>query len=416
MREMKVTTKLLLLVLVTLSVACVLYAIGAGYLGSLPALLTGKTSTDSSAYMDKAWVVVRSGRPLFPTLFFEKHVKYIYPTSSLLLEYVANSFGVTLHSLIRFLVLTSAMLTLLIAGDVFLRVLPAQLEDRGYRWRIRALIALLGTFFYPLVNGIELGQRQTMLTFLFTLAVWLWMRGQKVQAAVCLAVACSFKPPLALFLLWGALRREWRFVWTLLGTALLIQVVAIWVFGWRNEWEYLPVLSYLSRHGEMLGENQSVNGFLQRLTRNGMNDPVTEYVSYPPYNRIVYLGTVLSSLFFVAVGLVVPVWRRWKDPAGDFVFFGLLSTIASPIVWTHHYGVFYVGSVYLLALCLKHEGSIPGPLTLCFVVLANFFHLLGHFYWVPSVNWIFSYVLYAGLGIILIFLLRYERYDFKKLN
>jgi alpha-1,2-mannosyltransferase len=413
---MKVTTKLLLLVLATVSVACILYALGAGYMGIFPEVFMGKTSTDSSAYMDKAWIVVRSGRSLFPTLFFQQHVKYIYPTSSLLLAWLASGLGITLYALVRVLVLTSAILTLLVTGDIFLRVLPAQSENHGYRWKVRALIALLGLFFYPLVNGVQLGQIQTLLTFLFTLAVWLWLRGQKIGAAVCLAVACSFKPPLALFLVWGALRREWRFVCALFGTVLLVQVIAIWLFGWKNEWEYLPVLNYLSHHGEMLGENQSVNGFLQRLTRNGQNDLITDYVSYPPYNRIVYLGTLLSSLLLVAVGLLVPVWRRWRDPVGDFLFFGLLSTIASPIVWTHHYGVFYIGTVYLLAVFLRDERAIPATLAVCYVVLANLFHLLGRFYWVPSVNWVFSYGLYAGVGIILIFLWKYERYGLGKLK
>jgi alpha-1,2-mannosyltransferase len=394
---MRTTTKLLLLSLLNIAVMCALWLQKPedSALQKLGFDVRGQVLDDSSAFMQEAWRVEHLGKPVYQTVFFEEHLKFQYPTSSLLIGYVAKGFGVTFYTLIKWMVLISGLLTLLLAGEIFLRLLPTEPSER---WKVRLLIATLGVFFYPLILGVRFGQMQTVLTFLFTLAVWLWMLDRKAAAGVCLAIACAVKPPLGLFLLWGLLRREWRFVWALLATVVVVQVAAIWLFGWSNEMGYLAPLSYMGHRGECIGENQSVNGWLQRLTHNGEGDTSM----FPPYNPIVYAGTVVSSLLFVLAGLVLPVWLKWKDTLADFVLFGLLSTIASPIVWTHHYGVFYVGCVYFLAMRLKQKRKIPVAFVACFLLLANFFHLLGKYYWVRPENLVFSYVLYAGMGVILL--------------
>jgi alpha-1,2-mannosyltransferase len=395
--KMRTTTKLLLLSLLNVAVMCGIWLQKPedSAMQKLKWDLQGQVLNDSSEFMQEAWRVVHTGKPLYQTVFFEEHIKFQYPTSSLLIGYVVRSLGTTFYMLIKWLVLVSSILTMLLAGDIFLRLMPV---ERGERWKVRWLIASLGVFFYPLILSVRFGQIQTVLTFLFTLAVWLWMLDRKMAAGVCLAIACAVKPPLGLFLLWGLLRREWRFVWAFLGTVVLVQAVAIALFGWSNEVGYLAPLSYMGHRGECIGENQSVNGWLQRFTRNGEGDTSM----FPPYNPIVYVGTVMSSLLFLVAGLVVPVWHKWSDPPGDFILFGLLSTIASPIVWTHHYGVFYVGCVYFLAMSLKQAGRIPAIFVVCFVLLANFFHLFGKYYWIRPENLVFSYVLYAGLGMILL--------------
>jgi alpha-1,2-mannosyltransferase len=392
---MRTTTKLLLLSLLNVAVMCALWLQKPddSALQKLKFVMQGQVLDDSSAFMQEAWRVEHLGKPVYQTVFFEEHLKFQYPMSSLLIGYVAAAQGMTFYSLIKWMVLSSGALTLLLAGDIFLRLMPTERQDR---WKIRLLISSLGIFFYPLILGVRFGQMQTVLTFLFTLAVWLWMLDRRVAAGICLAIACAVKPPLGLFLLWGLLRKEWRFVLAFLGTVVIVQAIAVAAFGWSNEIGYLAPLSYMGHRGECIGENQSVNGWLQRFTRNGEGSTSM----FPPYNGIVYAGTVLSSLLFVLAGLVIPVWRKWKDSTGDFVLFGLLSTIASPIVWTHHYGVFYVGCVYFLAVSLKQTAKIPLTFVACFLLLSNFIHLFGKYYWVRPENIVFSYVLYAGLGLV----------------
>jgi len=398
----KITKMLLLLVACNLivAVALLLARPASSNLYLLGEDLRGHIGDDSSYFIELAFQLARTPQPLYSTLVMEQHKKFQYPTSSLLIGFAAEGLHTTMHGLVKWNVLISALLTLIVAGEIFLLVLPGVPGDARYRWQVRFLVAALGLLFYPLLNSVNLGQIQTLLTFLFTLAVWCWMRGWKAVTGVCLAVACAFKPPLALFLLWGLLRRQWRFVWAFLAIATAIQMLAILAFGWRHEVEYLAALSYLSRHGESIAENQSVNGWLQRWTRNGQDVPSTDYFPYPPYNALVYVGTLISTAALLLFGLLLPALRRWQGTASDFVLFGLISTIASPIVWTHHYGVFYVGFVFVLAMLLKQSGRMPALFILCFLVMANFWHFGGSLYGSRWFSPLFSYVLYAGLGIL----------------
>jgi alpha-1,2-mannosyltransferase len=409
---MKLTSKLLLLSAANLLIACALFVLHPEFseFKTLGLDLRGQVASDSSRFMEQAWTVVHSNLPLYDTLFFERHIKFIYPTSSLLIDSAAQALHIPLGPLLKWLVLLSAALTLFFAGDCFLRILPPAARANARTWQVRLLIASLGLFFYPIVLSVGLGQIQTFLTFLFTLAVWFWLRGEKVFAGFCLALVCTFKPPLALFLLWAVLRRQWSFFWTFAASVVLIQTLSGLLFGWRNEVGYLAVLSYLSRHGEIIAENQSVNGLLERWLANGTPGTWTDTSPYPAYNAVVYVGTLLSSAIFLLFGLLVPVLRRWQGTASDFVLFGLISTIASPIVWTHHYGFFYIGCIYFLAVSLKQTGRIAFSFAASFLVLANFWRILGRLQgrlWTP----LFSYDLFAGLAIILLIAFGLEHAD-----
>jgi alpha-1,2-mannosyltransferase len=404
---------LLRLWLANLLLAVVLLALkpSVSQLNTLLSIFHGEIREDSSSYMDAAWDVAHRHGAVYTVAVSDVHRKFIYPTSSLLLVFVAHGMHATLHSLLVAIVIASSLLTLWFSAEVFLLLLPGEFAQQAQvRWQVRGLVAGLGLLFYPLVNAANLGQVQALLTFLFTLGVWLWLKDRKALAGVALAIACAFKPPLALFLIWGLLRKEWRFLGALLSVAAALQLLAVFCFGLRYKLDYVAALRYLSRHGESIAENQSVNGFLQRLTSNGVALIGLPYFMYPPYNAIVYWGTLLSTAALLIVALAVPMWRRWAGTAADFVLFGLVSTIASPIVWTHHYGVFFVGSLFVLALFLRQTGRMPASFLVCYLLLASFIQLLGRYANVASVNWILSYTLYAGLGMsaLLAFSIRHD--------
>jgi len=359
----------------------------------------GHVGDDSSFFIESAWNAFRAHQPIYRTLFFEQHMKFQYPTSSILLGSLAHTVGLSTYTAVKSIVLLSALMTIFFATEVFLHVLPKDQTDSGYRWQVRLQIAAVGFTFYPLVNSVDLGQIQTLITFLFTLAVWFWMRKQASAAAVCLAIACIFKPQLAVFALWGLLRRQWRFVGTFAACFVIIQLVAIGLYGWRNELDYLAVLSYMGHRGEVVFENQSINGWMQREFGNGLGVK-SAYFTYPPYNAAIYVVTLVSSTALLLFGLAVPALRGWKSTTSDFILFGMLATMASPIAWTHHYGLFFVGFIYIFAMCLRQAGTIPPFVAVCFLVMANFFHFFGRWALNRGVELLFSTVLYAGLGVL----------------
>jgi hypothetical protein len=399
--RLKVTLKLGLLTLAHLALVGLLFAAkpSSSTIDCLHRDVLGRVGDDSSFFIASAWNAFRAHQPIYRTLFFEQHMKFQYPTSSIFLGSFAHTVGIGTYTAVQWIVLLSALLTIFFATEVFLQVLPQDQPDAGYRWKIWLLIGVLGFTFYPLVNSVDLGQIQTLITFLFTLSVWFWLRKQVSAAAICLAVACIFKPQLAVFVLWGLVRKEWRFVGTFTSCFVLIQLVAIGLYGWHNELDYLAVLSYMGHRGEVIFENQSINGWMQREFGNGLSVK-SAYFTYPPYNAAIYVVTLLSSSALLLIGLVVPALRGWKSTTSDFILFGMLATMASPIAWTHHYGLFFVGFVYIFAMGLKQTGRISPFIAVCFLVMANFFHFFGRWALNRGVELLFSTVLYAGFGVL----------------
>ncbi len=172
-------------------------------------------------------------------------------------------------------------------------------------------------------------------------AALLWLRGSRVSPAILLGLTCWLKPQMILFVLWGLLRSQWRFTTSLVLTFLAGVLLSIGIFGWHNSVEYIQVLRYLGQRGDSMFWNQSLNGLLHRLMH--MGSPVTSFYGYPPFNRTIYLATILSSATMLLLALAVPVFRRMTATTADFLIYAMACTMASPIVWQHHYGVFFHG-------------------------------------------------------------------------
>jgi alpha-1,2-mannosyltransferase len=359
---------------------------------------------DSTRYMDQAWANFHAGTPLYANLGAAGHLKFIYPPSSLL----AYSLAILLHvrpaAFIQYLGLVSFLATLWIAGEIFLLTLANPLAP-AERVRIRLLIGILGLLFFPLLSGLQVGQIQTFLTFLWTLAIYLRIRRKPALSGICLAITCVFKPMLAVFLLWAALRRQWRFFLAFATGAILLQAAAIALFGWRNEIDYLAALSYIGRHGEAAASNQSVNGLLQSLTRNASIFKWSDSI-YPPDNSVVYDGTLVSTAALLAFGLFAPALRRTQDRTMDFIVFGLLATIASPIVWAHHYGYFFAAFVYLLPRISNRQREAVYALMTCYAILS--INGIPWAFVTPPWTLLNGTVLYAALGLIILAVLRAE--------
>lgn len=302
----------------------------------------------SMAHADQAWR--QHPNAIYETVFFQRGVRFIYPPISLLLYRLWRSarwIGIQPFRAMNGTLLACLLGTLIVAGEFFLRLLPDKtraVTSRMERWSVRSAIALLGLVFLPIINAYFLGQVQTLLTFLLVASAFLWLRGGRTAPAVMIGVTCWLKPQMALFLVWGLLRRQWSFAVSFCITLMVGLAISLAVFGWHNTVEYSCVLRYLSRHGDALATNQSLNGMLHRVLHVG--SPVTWVYGYPPYNRTIYFSTLFSSAVIVALALIVPALRGIAASTTDFLIFAMATTMASPIAWEHHYGFFIL--VFLL--------------------------------------------------------------------
>lgn len=366
-------------------------------------LLHPLNGDDSTHFLGLAWQTVASGQPLYQTLFFAQHQKFLYPTSSLLLCDICAALHLSRDLVVHLLVWLSLGGTLWSSGELVLETLARQGAPAApaQRTPVRIAAALIALLFFPLVEGVRVGQIQVVLTFLWMLAVLCILRRAPIRAGFCLALICAFKPMLAIFLLWAILRRQWRFLVAFLAALTLIQLAAIAAFGWHNEISYLAVLSFLSHHPEAFVHNQTVGGFVQRWLHNG-DMANWSYTAYPPYSPIAYYGTLAWSALLLGFGLFFPILRHWKDLTLDFLVFGIISVLTSPIAWEHHYAYFLPAGLYLLATrAAAGREKLPALLTLTLLTLGNafpFYALLANTRWNP----LLSLDLFAGIVMLLI--------------
>jgi len=229
----------------------------------LPEALTGPPGHDSTYYMNKGEAAFQApDHRIYQHLFFEQHEKFIYPPSSLwLTEALAHAprLHLTPATALKVLLIVCWLGTLALSLALYRQQCPqsSPLE--------LLCLAILGLLFMPVLTAFWRGQVQTLLMFLWGAAILLWGRNRRGWAGAVIALSCIFKPQMALFLLWGAARRQWRFSAVFLALLALIEAASVAHFGLRNNLDYLPVLSYLSRHGEALVDNQSLAGLLNRL-------------------------------------------------------------------------------------------------------------------------------------------------------
>ncbi|HET9100656.1 MAG TPA: glycosyltransferase family 87 protein [Acidobacteriaceae bacterium] len=374
-----------------------------------------RVRNDSSYYMaqgDLAWR--QHPNALYETVFFHRGVRFIYPPTALLLYrawQAAARIGIPPSVAMNAMLLLALLGTMAVAGEFLLRLLPERIIRESTPadcWKVRALVGALIFVFLPLINAYRLGQVQTLLNFLVIAGAFLWLRGRRISSAIFIGLTCWLKPQMSLYLLWGLLRRQWSFAISLFITLLAGLSLSLAVFGWHNTTDYLQVLSFLSRRGDALATNQSLNGLLHRVMHVG--SPVTWIYGYPPYNRSIYLATVCSSALVLALALALPILRHRTRGVADFLVFAMATTMASPIAWEHHYGVFFL--VFLLWTPLA---SIRWKTFFTILTI----YLLMTDMWAPLTplmftRWSFliSHVYFGGLALFLYTLFREQREAF----
>lgn len=327
--------------------------------------------SDSWGPMANAYEDARAGRDMY-RVFFEGLDRFQYPPTALLLhdafpqslavaqEELAPGTpfnrGASLLSRLGVLASIAAAAALLL---ISIERLHGIVLGRRDRLLIAAAFAGCGLLFYPLLYPHMLGQVQVFVNLFLILALLCWATGARASAGLLLGVCALIKPQYGLLLLWAVVARQWRFAVAMAATGALGLLLSCLAFGLQAHLRYLEVLQFLSRHGESFWPNQSTNGLMHRLLGNGS---AREFLGFPPYNVLVHVATVASSVLILAVAfLPLPALRR-QSPVGPqdarrttFAFGAFLAatTLASPIAWEHHYG-FFIGLHALLVPALVH--------------------------------------------------------------
>ena len=371
---------------------------------------------DSWGIMAYALAYARSPHttPLYTEVFFNQRLKFQYPPSSLFA--IAGMLWLAGPDLVRTSECTGYEVASLndVLGWLFIlisAVSAAVLLERGLRQTLPApssplLVAARGLLvlgfavtFYPIVKAFTLGQIQIWLNGLFALSLLCWATGWKASSGVLLGLMCLVKPHYGLFVLWAALRREWRFTIACVATGAVGLVASIATFGLTDNVDYLPVFWFLSQHGEVYYPNQSFNGLFNRVMTlidpNNYDSLGFDDNGFPPFNPWIYAGTLATSLALIGAAILRRGNEGDRDRVFDFCTMGLSVTMASPIAWEHHYGILFPIFAVLLASVIGHRTRLI-LLAVSYVVISNFFpasNLLAD----SVFNMVQSYLLFAAL-------------------
>jgi hypothetical protein len=384
--------------------------------------LRGTSGNDSWLPINEAYDFARfhPDRPLYDTLFFEQRLKFQYPLTALLPWYALKSDAaarglavarISEDALVTALSWLSVLATVLISMAIFRRARREAFPEDTARPSVgtEAALLVLGLTFYPLLKGYEVGNVQVWLDALFAAAFLLWMRGAEVASGALLGLCTLVKPQLGILLLWGVLRRRWKFAGAFLAIGLLGALAAVLLFGVSQNLGYLPVLSYIARHGEAFYANQSVNGLLNRLLFNG-NSLKWNAHAYAPYAPLVYAGTLVSSLVVLALGLAARPPRTAAGRGADFALAALASTMASPVAWEHHYGILLPIFAFLwptMRAAFPDGRWALAALAASYVVASNAFSITNRVAHVPVLNVVQSYLFASAVAVfVLLWILR----------
>ena len=290
--------------------------------------------------------------PLYAEVFFEQHTKFQYPLTSLLLFYglqgVLAPFNPGYPQTLYFVLMLASWLSVVVLLVFSIKIFNHSLQQVEKHPKVPApsrsetilrnvFLIALGLTFYPAIRAYSLGQIQAWINAIFAVMLWCWIKDKKQISGVLGGLVCLIKPQYAVILLWGLLRRQWRFSITFMSVTLAGWLLAIAMFGITNNLDYLKVLSFISKHGEAYYPNQSVNGLLNRLLFNGSNLTWTGD-AFAPFHPLVYAGTLISSIVLLICALRPPAKQR-AGSSLDFVIVSLTATMASPVAWEHHYGI-----------------------------------------------------------------------------
>lgn len=365
----------------------------------------GRQGTDSWTPMLDALRTFFAGKPIYDTTFFADKIKFQYPLSSLLPLYALKKMGMEdngIFSILNVISWCAIVVTVAISALILLRTLRKRgvfLAPKDI-FALSVMTALSGVFFYPLVKAYSQGQIQSLIDALFALALYSWLRGNESTSGFLTGLMCLIKPQYAIVALWFAIRRRFGALMACLSVVAVGFSIAILVFGWREQLDYLGVLSFMSRHGELYFPNQSVNGLLHRLLLHG-NNLRWEPNAFAPYSVLVYAGTLLSSFLLLAAASYYGRAKSDTGSARDFSLATLAATMASPIVWEHHYGVAFPMAAYLAGSLTKRTDL--KWLAVCFVLVGNSWSPFNVFAGTPVLNMLQSLCFFGGLALFVLF-------------
>lgn len=240
----------------------------------------------------------------------------------------------------------------------FILVRLARLDVRE-QW----LLALLFVVSGPLMNGIKLGNTSYMVLFNLAAGLVFLQRQRSASAGALLGLAAMLKPPLLLFAIFFALRRDLPGILGFSVVCATIATLSFALFGPAENlyWFHTSIVAY--SHGWLSAFNvQSIPAFLLRLHADVNLADWHLHRPAPVENRIAELATALIFLIAGVACIRHPAAVYVRAIAYErlnlqYLLVICLCIISSPLTWSHYYVWLFIPTAFFLGT----RRTVPAP-------------------------------------------------------
>jgi Glycosyltransferase family 87 len=339
-----------------IAVALVL-GVGAGYAaGMLLAIFSGDYASDFHAFYRSVAFQVRGTGSLYQLDQIQTNplsATYKYP------PIFALFFApLTLLTFVPALIVWRALNLALLVGTALLLLRIYQVRLRS--WAGAGLLLLLFNL-RPLADTLNYGQLDILLLLLLVAGLQALERRRDLQVGVWIGVAAALKIYPIYMLGLALVRQRWR---ALPGAALALIVLgalSVLAFGWPLHAVFLREVLPASGGGTAWVENQTFNGFLNRLLS-------PQQVGLAPDGG----GVVLLATYAWALGLtLLTMWLT--RPAGGLradIGYGLwivAMLLVLPSAWMHYEALLLIP--FFQAFVLARDGAgLRWPTAICYML------------------------------------------------
>jgi hypothetical protein len=193
------------------------------------------------------------------------------------------------------------------------------------KWGVADIGALLA--WAPLQSAVSLNQLAWVLWPLLIATWWLWRSGRWTAGAIPFGIALSLKSFLGLFLVWLALRRQWRALAVAIASAAAGFAVGALAYGTDSVRAWIAAVASVRWSFALM--NASLRGLLARtLTSDGA--VVTPVADLPA------LVTPLFAVAAAAVMIVTLIRTRRADVDRSWPVLMAGALLVSPLGWIYY--------------------------------------------------------------------------------
>jgi hypothetical protein len=214
-------------------------------------------------------------------------------------------------------------------------------------WSTLGLVYLLLAF-KPVVDSLSSGQADILMLVSLAAALLALSAGRWAWWGAVLAFPAAIKLYAGYLLFHAVALRKWRALAAFAGAFAVLNLLALLAFGWRVHETFLfDVLPNIGG-GTAWVENQTINGFLNRLAAERIG-------LIPEDSGTIRMLTYLSALLLTGLTF----WRVQRmTPAAGFGLWMVTLLIILPIAWMHYQAILLIPLYQLFVRLDQHAPDL----------------------------------------------------------